>query len=204
MVLLQIVGLDAASAPSWRDQRQMLLTHVKGLREHSSLRKLPVVLIVESNLGFEAAHNSRYVIESGIENVEIAHEQSLTKPGASNAGPRTLHEYATNSVGIRTTNQSKERMYIHLREALEDNTLCVWENAQSSTGIDGQVKKLIRQMHNYSAVHSDPKALFGTARRIFTGKAMGEQDDLVIALMIAMLYRRLYVQAVSLDAPSKQ
>ena len=83
-----------------------------------------------------------------------------------------------------------------LREALEDNTLRVWKEAQPEEGtLDEQVAKLVRQMHNYSAVHSDPKQLFGVARRIFTGKAMGEQDDLVIAVMIAILYRRLFVQA---------
>lgn len=175
----------------------MLLTHVRSLRERPELHHIPIVLVVESNLGFEAAHNARYVVESGIDNIEIAHEQDISK--TKEVAPRTLHQYATNSVGIRTTHQSKERMYIHLRQALEDNTLRVWNEAISSTDASAQVKKLIRQLHNYSAIHSDPKALFGMARRVFTGKAMGEQDDLIIALMISMLYRRLYVQAVMAD-----
>lgn len=176
----------------------MLLNHVRELRNKDELRWLPIILVVESNLGFEAAHNARYVVDSGIDNIEIAHEQDVTKMNSE--APRTLHKLALNSVGIRTTHQSKERMYIHLRQALEDNTLRVWDSGVSSTNMGDQVKKLIRQLHNYSAIHSDPKALFGMARRVFTGKAMGEQDDLIIALMISMLYRRLYVQAVAIDS----
>lgn len=193
----QIVGMDAASAPSWREQRELLLSHVRKLREHKSLRHLPLILIVESNLGFEAAHNARYVIESGIDNVEIAHEQKINASGGV-VPARTLHEYATNSVGVRTTHQSKERMYLEARRALEDQSLRVWNCGVSSTDFDTQRKKLVQQLHNYSAICSDPtKALFGSVRRIFTGKAMGEQDDLVIAMMIALLYRRLYLQAVN-------
>ena len=176
----------------------MLVEHVARLRNHSELSKIPIVLVVESNLGFEAAHNARYIMEAGIDNIEIAHEQKLNNKASLE--PSTLHDYATNSVGVRTTNLSKERMYIQMREALEDDTLRVWEHATPRDGTtDEQVKKLVRQLHNYSAVHSDPKMIFAPIRRIFTGKAMGEQDDLLIALMIAMMYRRLYVQAVLVD-----
>ena len=191
---MQIVGLEAQPARAWTHQRELLINHLRRLRNHPTLSKLPIVLAVESNLGFEAAHNARYVMEAGIKNVDIAHERQLNNK--SNIAPRTVDEFARNTVGIRTTNTSKERMYMLLREALEDNTLRVWEEAQPEEGtLDEQVAKLVRQMHNYSAVHSDPKQIFGAARRIFTGKAMGEQDDLVIAVMIAILYRRLFVQA---------
>jgi hypothetical protein len=194
----QIVGLEAQPARSWKEQRQMLIEHVSRLRNHTHLQKIPIVLVVESNLGFEAAHNARYIMEAGIDNVEIAHEQKLNNKAY--VAPSTLNDYATNSVGIRTTNLSKERMYIQMREILEDDTLRVWEHAQPREGTcKEQVGKLVRQMHNYSAVHSDPKLVFAPVRRVFTGKAMGEQDDLLIALMIAMLYRRLFVQAVLAD-----
>jgi len=153
------------------------------------------VLVVESNLGFEAAHNARYVAEAGIENVEIAQEDRQNK------GAHTLAEHARSVTGVRTTNESKEQMYILLRNLLEEHNLRVWDQLITTSGASAdQLSKVVRQMHNYSAITSDPGRVFAQTRRVFSGKAQGEQDDLLIALQLAILYRRVFIRNCAADA----
>jgi hypothetical protein len=189
------VGLDAHPLTTWSEQREVLLEHLRALQARPQLAGVPIVLAVESNLGFEAAHNARYVSDAGISNVTVAHEQNKRArlQDGSNASA-SMAEYSLQSVGVRTTQQSKERMYILVRELLEDNAVSVWAHLVARGGGQKQVDKLVKQMHNYSAVHTDAKTAFHSVKRVFTGKAMGEQDDLLIALMIAILYRRVYMQ----------
>ena len=151
------------------------------------------MLVVESNLGFEAAHNARYVAEAQILHVEIAQEQRTTSQASA---PRTLAEHARSVVGVRTTNESKEQMYILLRSLLEENSLRRWDKLISVTpeGATGQIDKLVRQLHNYNAVVTDPSRVFAQTRRVFSGKAQGEQDDLLIAVQLAILYRRVFIR----------
>lgn len=162
------------------------------------LCQLPIMLVVESNLGFEAAHNARYVGEANISNVDIAHEassRSATKRTASGQNiHQTLAQHTRAVTGVRTTNESKEQMYIMLRSALEDRTFVAWDQLITSSDPEEQRKKLARQMHNYSAMHTDPSRVFAQTRRVFTGKAMGEQDDLLIAVQLAVMYRRVFIQ----------
>jgi hypothetical protein len=190
----QIIGLDAAPLKNWRDQRDLLLAHLRALRAHPTLQNIPIVLVVESNLGFEAAHNARYVAEANVPHVEVAQEQRRTQNE-----PETLAEHARAVVGVRTTNESKEQMYILLRNLLEEDTLRVWDEliTTHSAGSDKQLSKVIQQMHNYNAVFTDPGRVFAQTRRVFSGKAQGEQDDLLIALQLAILYRRVFIRNCS-------
>ena len=48
-------------------------------------------------------------------------------------------------------------------------------------------------MHNYSAVYSENASMFAKRRRVWTGKAQGEQDDLLIALQLAIYFRAVYL-----------
>jgi hypothetical protein len=194
------VGLDAHKVDSWSGQRELLIEHLRKLRATKELRKLPIVLVVESNLGFEAAHNARYVVEAGVENVYVAHERGSAAAADGRPTASTMDQYAKNSVGVRTTHASKERMYMLLRQALEDDALRVADCCVCRGEVDVQRKKLTQQMHNYSAVVSQASSVFSDIRRVFSGKAMGEQDDLLVALMIAVLYRRVYMNLVSGEA----
>jgi hypothetical protein len=189
------VGLDAHNLSTWADQRDLLVEHLKALRRNPALDKLPIVLAVESNLGFEAAHNARHVVNAGVPNVYVAHERGNVTDDRRPTST-TMDQYAKNSVGVRTTAASKERMYMLTRDALEDDCLRVSACCVSRGGAAKQRKKLTQQMHNYSAVVSQPSSVFSDPRRVFSGKAMGEQDDLLVALMIAILYRRVYMNLV--------
>ena len=152
---------------------------------------MPIVLAIESNLGFEAAHNARYIAEAGISHVEIAQETARIG-GRGNS--KTLADQTRSVTGVRTTNETKEKMYLLLRENLEMRTLRVYEHLLTEFDSQQQVGKLVKQMHNYSAVHTDPSRVFAQTRRVFTGKAQGEQDDLLIALQLAILYRTVHIK----------
>lgn len=154
------------------------------------------MLAVESNLGFEAAHNARYISEAGISHVEIAQEPQRA---GGRGRTKNLAEHARPVTGVRTTNESKEQMYLILREALEQRTLRIYDHLLSEADPDAQVAKLVKQMHNYSAVHTDPSRVFAQTRRVFTGKSQGEQDDLLIALQLAILYRRVHIRNCAED-----
>ena len=108
-----------------------------------------------------------------------------------------MHE--PKGVGVRTTADTKEQMYITLRSALEENSLSFWSRCltQDRKGVANQLQKLVRQMYNYAAIYSDDTLLFSKQRRTWTGKAMGEQDDLVIALQLAIFFRTKYMHEVN-------
>ena len=81
----QIVGLEAHNLATWADQRALLVEH---------LQTLPIVLVVESNLGFEAAHNARYVLQAGVENVYVAHERGAMAESAATRTPTTMDQFS--------------------------------------------------------------------------------------------------------------
>jgi|TARA_B110000902_G_scaffold227724_1_gene267263 hypothetical protein len=90
----QIVGLEAHNLATWADQRALLVEHLQTLRRQPSLQKLPIVLVVESNLGFEAAHNARYVLQAGVENVYVAHERGAMAESAATRTPTTMDQFS--------------------------------------------------------------------------------------------------------------
>jgi hypothetical protein len=86
--------------------------HVASLRATSQLHCTREVLAVESNLGFEAAHNARYVEEANIRNVTVMHE--------------------ARGVGVRTTADTKEQMYVALRSILEEKRIAIWDRCAAT------------------------------------------------------------------------
>ena len=52
------------------------------------------MLVVESNLGFEAAHNARYVLQAGVENVYVAHERGAHAESGVAKAPTTMDQFS--------------------------------------------------------------------------------------------------------------
>jgi hypothetical protein len=120
------------------------VTHIKTLRSLYEIKDVRIVLAVESNLGFEAAHNARcsYTFALGISSViqqflKIGYKgvlritassgRYITEAGLTNV--EIMHE--PKGVGVRTTANTKESMYIAVRQALEEQTLAVWDRCQT-------------------------------------------------------------------------
>ena len=108
-----------------------------------------------------------------------------------------MHE--AGRVGVRTTADTKEQQYVATRALLEEQRLKVFDRAVTTDrdGLKSQLDKLVLQLHNYSAVYSEPANIFSQIRRGWTGKCMGAQDDICMALQLAIYFRGRYLRQMS-------
>ena len=78
-------------------------------------------------------------------------------------------------------------MCFQLRDALRVGCITLHENFFSvSIGAQEALKVLDDELRNYCIVTEPPKTLFGKVRKIYTGKLGGRNDDLAIALQLAI------------------
>jgi hypothetical protein len=80
-------------------------------------------------------------------------------------------------------------MHVKFHEALMDGAISIWEECWSS-GSD--VEKLIRDLRDelttYSVVVDNGTSVFSQAKKTFTGKLGGFQDDLAICAQLNLLW----------------
>ena len=129
-----------------------------------------IVLGVESNLGFEAQHTIR----------------AMKQLGLTNCCP--LFEGVDNTLGMLTTHKSKEIMCSALQDLLSMNRLH-FSSKFVCTGSSPRemMERLTHEMKSFMIYVDEPKSFFSKARRTFTGKMGGHQDDAIIALQMAVL-----------------
>ena len=128
-----------------------------------------LVLVPESNLGFESQH----VIRS----ISMARVQGWT----------VMREGPGGSPGWHTTNSSKERMCLTMRSALELGKIWLHQDFFSITLNATQAKARIRdELARFSVIVQPGNTPFAPTKRTFTGKVQGQQDDMAVALQIAL------------------
>jgi len=134
-----------------------------------------VVLGLESNLGFEAQHALHALRRANVRDWV------------------SLMEGADNAPGILTTNASKEIMCVALSELLSNNLLCV-SNRMMCTSMppNEAVTQLLGELRAFMVYVDPPKTLFGKPRRTYSGKMGGHNDDLSIALQLAVITMQLF------------
>jgi hypothetical protein len=158
-------------------QQSLVYEHVKSLREIDSLQRAMLVLGVESNLGFEAQHTI----------------QALKRLGLRNCCP--LHEGVDNTLGILTTHKTKEVMCSALQELLSMNRLHISDKFMSiSMSPRAMVDRIIEEMRAFMIYVDAPKSLFAQSRRTYTGKIGGHQDDVIIAVQMAVLAMQCFLR----------
>lgn len=129
----------------------------------------------ESNLGFEACHIERFVRECALNDVIVMHEDVNDRPG------------------IRTTHDTKEIMHSLLRDCLANDGLRTISDPVSSDGqADAHIKELETQMSSYAIIVEPGSTSFAKARRTYSGKSGGSNDDLIIALQLSFLARSVF------------
>ena len=134
-----------------------------------------VVLFSESNLGFEACHIERFVRESSLNDVVVMHEDVHNRPG------------------IRTTHDTKEIMHGLLRDCLANEGLRTSCDLIASDGkAETHLKELETQMGSYAIIVEPGSTSFAKARRTYSGKSGGSNDDLIIALQLCFLSRSVF------------
>ena len=151
-------------------QHTLVYNHITQLRTLIELAHATVVLGIESNLGFEAQHTGH----------------SLQRKGLKDCCPR--YEGVDNTLGMLTTNKSKEVMCTALQELLSLNRLHVSNKFMSTTMSPKEMlNRIIDEMRAFMIYVDAPRSLFVQARRTYTGEKDGHQGDAIIALQMAVL-----------------
>ena len=104
-----------------------------------------------------------------------------------------LHEGAHDGVGLLTTNDTKAAMCKATQELLDFNALhFIREMVCLSEGAAATKARLVAELRAFSVVVEPAKSIFSKSRMTFSGKGGGQQDDLAIALQLAIFGMRLF------------
>ena len=165
-----------ADAADPHAQQQLLVNHINALRKLPGHETSQIVFIPESNLGFEAQH----------------HAMALERAKVSRLV--TLREGPQQSIGLLTTNETKAAQCKLLQELLENSALSVCADMVCLSAEPAEaLHMLIGEMRNYSVLIEPPRSAFGRSKQTFSGKLGGQNDDLVIALQLALLGMRRFL-----------
>jgi hypothetical protein len=170
---LIIVGLDAVQSKNPAQYEPVLTEHILALRKTPLTSHAVVVLMIESNLGFEAFHIERFLKRSRL------------------AGFCVCMSDKDQKVGLRTTNPVKEAMWIKLRTFLEEDAVCFWDKLVSVNPAKTprtMKKELKVELTQYKVMTELPKTVFQQTKRTFTGKLGGSVDDLSVTLQLNALW----------------
>ena len=77
-------------------------------------------------------------------------------------------------------------MCLRLREALSVGSIAFCDQFFSATGAAEAKKQLESELKAFAVITEAPRTAFGKTRRTFTGKTGGRNDDLCIALQLAL------------------
>jgi hypothetical protein len=160
----------------------MLVDHINKLRTLHALRWCRVILGIESNLGFEAQHAINSITRAGVKHW------------------CALMEGVDGTCGLLTTNSSKEVMCVALQQLLSQNRLQVSANLLSTTLPPREMlDQLVHELRAFMIFVDPPRTLFAKPRRTFTGKIGGHNDDVAIALQLAVITMQIFTRSNKYD-----
>lgn len=82
--------------------------------------------------------------------------------------------------------------------SLSDRMICLSDDAPTL------VKALLGEMRAYSIIIEPPRTAFGRSRHTFSGKIGGQQDDMIIALQLALLGTRMFRRSNAAEIAHRQ
>ncbi len=86
-------------------------------------------------------------------------------------------------------------MCLQLREALATNNINFSDQFFSATGVDEAKMQLDNELRAFAIIVEAPKTPFAKVRKTFSGKTGGRNDDLAIALQLALGGARVFYQS---------
>ena len=179
-----IVGLECFNCPTPKLYEETFINHIVALRKLPMLAEATVVLILESNLGFEA-HHIWTVIQKNIQKYRL--------------GSVCCMRGTDGSPGLLTTHQVKEAACNVVKQGLEDGSLSIAKNlvcTHHRTSKREVLKNLREEFTTYSIVVDLPRGVFGKVKKTFSGKQGGNgQDDSIIATQLCLFWRREFMVA---------
>ena len=176
------MGAEAFSYRTALPQAELLINHIKAVRNIPGLEAAHVMLSVEANLGFEAMHHQAYIASSGLTKVIVMNEDQ-------------------ERAGVRTTNDMKRTMVIIMNDALSHLRLHFYKDMVAINGKNDSkkmVEMIIKQVISFHRIVQPPLKLHQEPKEIYNGKMGGGKDDLLMALMLG-----LYMYGVAASKPEK-
>ncbi len=169
-----IVGLDAAPANGPEEIRALLIQHIRGVRAHPRLRSAWNICIFESNLGQEAAHMKHMVREERL--TYVIHEKK--RPGVMTTAKRK-------ELYVQALLEHQHGMH------LIPNLVCVNPKMDANVRTVMTKKEFRKQLLMFKKLVIPGANAFDLPRIVYTGKCKsGQNDDLVLCLMIACFWGR--------------
>ena len=162
-----ILGGESVPAKDPEDCENTLDIHIKKLRLQPRLENVPIVVQIEGNLGFEAAHLCKFVCDKH-KNIIIQRDDKQD--------------------GLRLDNKRKALMYSALRERLMSDAIVFHTNIISSMGQCKFIETIKDQLLNYRIISKLAENPFQVGKRTFSGKENGK-DDLIIAVQMNLYYK---------------
>ena len=164
------MGVDALHTRDVRQTHKLLCKHILAIRSIPLFAMCKAVFIFESNLAFESQHLLHAVEAAGIRNWV------------------SLSEGQQGTLGWLTTNERKQQMCLLMREAMTVGKIAISDYFITSEMTKLEAKNRINdELSSYCVVTEAPKTTFGKVRITYTGKLYGKQDDLCIALQLALI-----------------
>ena len=171
------MGVDALHTRDVRQTHRLLIRHILAVRSIPVFSHCKAVFIFESNLAFESQHLLHALEAAGIKNWV------------------SLSEGQQGTLGWLTTADRKESMCLLLREAMTVGRICLHERFFSCELEPREARKRISdELSNYCIVTEPAKTTFGKMRKTYTGKLFGKQDDLSIAIQLAVIGQQKFFQ----------
>lgn len=168
-----VAGLDAVRSKNPAEYEPVLTAHIEKLRSHFYTKRCVVVIMTESNLGFESFHIQRYLKRSRM------------------AGYCVCMSDKDQRVGLRTTNPVKESMWIKLKTYIDEDAIFFWDSlvtVNANKTVEAMKKELIDELDQYKVITELPKTLFQETKRTFSGKMGGAVDDLSVCIQLNALW----------------
>ena len=137
------------------------------------LAEATVVLILESNLGFESHHMWSAISKQNLGNICCMRGKD-------------------GSPGLLTTHQVKESACRIVNERLEEGSISISKSlvcVGPKTTARSVLKNLREEFVSYSVIVELPTTPFGKARRTYSGKVGSGQDDSIIATQLGLFWR---------------
>lgn len=155
-----------------------MLAHVAQIRTIKNLEGVTIVFSLESNLAYEAQHLTHAFTQAGLKKWVC------------------LSEGAGGSLGWLTTNERKESMMFALRDALAVGSIALAASFFSITmSKQAALQQCEEELRAYSVLVEPPKTPFGKVKKTYTGKLGGRNDDVAIALQLAIQSVRMFYQS---------
>jgi len=177
---LIIIGLDAKAAKYPAQYESLLLEHLEQIRKNEFCKGATLVIMPESNLGFESHHIQRCVMRSRHARYSVVMTDKDNQPG------------------LCTTHPIKEAMAIKLNDYLVEDAVFVGEHfvcVNDCISVRQIKRELCDELCEYKEMTELAKTPFQAAKKTYTGKIGGLVDDLAVCLQLNALWHLDFFKA---------